>query len=196
MAARAGTVTSEVVLGGRKVEIRRLRVRGDGEEVALPTFQAFADTDPLNRRVVEQMLVGVATRQDGRSLEPTGADVRTRGTSKSAVEPPVCGVRRRRHHKPLLLTEGRTPHIGAMGAPPEDRAAAGTAVADGARLRGRSHEPGGRGAPARVEQQPCAQRFAPNQTSIRSRTRLLRTTALLTSAHSTTAPAASDTTKA
>jgi hypothetical protein len=45
----------------------------------------FADTDPLNRRVVEQMLVGVATRQYGRSLEPTGAGIRTRGTRKSAV---------------------------------------------------------------------------------------------------------------
>jgi putative transposase len=84
-ASRAGTVTSEVVLGGRKVQIRRPRVRADGEEVALPTFQAFADTDPLNRRVVEQMLIGVATRQYGRSLEPTGAEVRVRGTSKSAV---------------------------------------------------------------------------------------------------------------
>jgi putative transposase len=84
-AVRGGTVASEVVLGGRKVAIRRPRVRADGHEVALPTFQAFADADPLNRRVVEQMLVGVATRQYGRSLEPTGADIRTRGTSKSAV---------------------------------------------------------------------------------------------------------------
>src|SRR5438132_3881545 len=84
-AARAGTVASEVVLGGRKVQIRRPRVRAHGEEVALPTFQAFADTDPLNRRVVEQMLVGVATRQYGRSLEPAGAAIHTRGTSKSAV---------------------------------------------------------------------------------------------------------------
>jgi transposase-like protein len=84
-AVRGGTVSSEVVLGGRKVAIRRPRVRADGHEVILPTFQAFADTDPLNRRVVEQMLVGVATRQYGRSLEPTGADIRTRGTSKSAV---------------------------------------------------------------------------------------------------------------
>ena len=51
----------------------------------MPTFRAFAGDDPLNRRVVEQMLVGVATRQYGRSLEPLGPDVRTRGTSKSAV---------------------------------------------------------------------------------------------------------------
>ena len=84
-ASRAGTVPSEVILGGRKVQIRRPRVRTHGNEVALPTFQAFADTDPLDRRVVEQMLVGVATRQYARSLEPTGPDVRTRGTSKSAV---------------------------------------------------------------------------------------------------------------
>jgi putative transposase len=84
-ASRAGTVTSEVVLGGRKVQIRRPRVRADGHEVALPTFEAFADTDPLNRRVVEQMLVGVATRQYARSLEPVPAPVVSRGTSKSAV---------------------------------------------------------------------------------------------------------------
>src|ERR1700680_519604 len=84
-ASRAGTVASEVVLGARKVAIRRPRVRANGHEVALPTFQAVADTDPLHRRAVEQMLVGVATRQYGRSLEPAGADIRTRGTSKSAV---------------------------------------------------------------------------------------------------------------
>lgn len=84
-ASRAGTVASEVVLGGRKVQIRRPRVRAAGAEVALPTFEAFADSDPLNRRVVEQMLVGVATRQYGRSLEPVGAEVCVRGTSKSAV---------------------------------------------------------------------------------------------------------------
>src|SRR5438128_1013192 len=84
-ASRTGTVPSEVVLGGRKVAIRRPRVRHDGTEVALPTFQAFADNDPLNRRVVEQMLVGVATRQYARSLEPVPAPVVSRGTSKSAV---------------------------------------------------------------------------------------------------------------
>lgn len=84
-ACRAGTAASEVALGGRKVAIRRPRVRGDGGEVPLPTFAAFADAAPLNRRVVEQMLVGVATRQYARSLEPVPAPVVSRGTSKSAV---------------------------------------------------------------------------------------------------------------
>jgi putative transposase len=85
LASRAGTVSSEVVLGGRKVAVRRPRVRAEGREVPLPTFQAMADVDPLNRRVVEQMLVGVATRRNARSLEPVPATMRSRGTSKSGV---------------------------------------------------------------------------------------------------------------
>lgn len=84
-ASRAGTVPSEVVVGGRKVVMQRPRVRTEGREVPLPTFQALAHEDPLNRRVVEQMLVGVATRQYARSLEPVPTGVVSRGTSKSSV---------------------------------------------------------------------------------------------------------------
>jgi transposase-like protein len=73
------------VLGGRKVTIQRPRVRTAAGEIALPTFRAMAATDPLDRRVVEQMLVGVATRQYARSLEPLGPEMESRGTSKSAV---------------------------------------------------------------------------------------------------------------
>ena len=84
-AYRTGHTPSQVVLGGRKVAIRRPRARRAGEEVPLPTARAFANADPLNRRVVDQLLIGVATRQYARSLDPLGADVTTRGTSKSAV---------------------------------------------------------------------------------------------------------------
>jgi putative transposase len=84
-ASRTGTVSSEVVLGGRKVAISRPRARANGAEVPLPTFQVMAAEDPLNRRVVEQMLLGVATRRYARSLEPLPATMATRGTSKSAV---------------------------------------------------------------------------------------------------------------
>ena len=65
--------------------ISRPRVRAEGREVPLPTFQALAQADPLNRRVVEQMLVGVATRQYARSLEPVPPGIASRGTSKSSV---------------------------------------------------------------------------------------------------------------
>jgi len=84
-AGRAGTTTSAVVLGGRKVQIRRPRVRAGKQEVSLPTFEAMAQTDPLNRRIVEQMLLGVATRRYARSLEPLPTEIRSRGTSKSSV---------------------------------------------------------------------------------------------------------------
>lgn len=83
--SRAGTVRSEVVLGGRKVAGRRPRVRAEGREVPLPTFQAMGDVDPWNRRGVEPMRVGVATRRDARSLEPVPTTMRSRGTRKSAV---------------------------------------------------------------------------------------------------------------
>ena len=85
LASRAGTVRSEVMLGGRKVAIQQPRVHTADGEVALPTFQTMAHRDPLDRRVVEQMRVGVATRQYARSLEPITADLESRGTSKSAV---------------------------------------------------------------------------------------------------------------
>jgi putative transposase len=84
-AGRAGTTASSVVLGGRKVQIRRPRVRAGKQEVPLPTFEAMAQTDPLNRRIVEQMLLGVATRRYARSLEPLPTEIRSRGTSKSSV---------------------------------------------------------------------------------------------------------------
>ena len=84
-ASRAGTVASEVVLGGRKVAVRRPRVRAQGREVALPTLTRLQQTDPLSRRVVEQMLLGVSTRHYARSVEPLPVGIQGRGTSKSAV---------------------------------------------------------------------------------------------------------------
>ena len=98
-AYRTGHTPSQVVLGGRKVAIRRPRARRAGEEVPLPPARAFANADPLNRRVVDQMLIGVATRQDARSLEPLGADVTTRG--------------RRDEWRPVDALVGRTAYTGA-----------------------------------------------------------------------------------
>src|SRR2546422_5243278 len=84
-ASRTGAVPSEVHLVSRKLAISRPRARATGAEVPLPTFQVMAGEDPLDRRVVEQMLLGVPTRQYARSLEPLPSTMATRGTSKSAV---------------------------------------------------------------------------------------------------------------
>jgi transposase-like protein len=65
--------------------VRGPRVRADGQGVATPRFKAMADVDPFNRCVIEQMLVGVATRRYARSLGPVPATMRSRGTSKSVM---------------------------------------------------------------------------------------------------------------
>jgi putative transposase len=88
-AVRHGHEDGEVTLGGRRVAVERPRVRtADGsEEVALITYQHFADRDPLTRLVLEQMLAGVSTRRFERTREPVGEKVeaQARSTSKSAV---------------------------------------------------------------------------------------------------------------
>ena len=88
-AVRHGHEGGEVTLGGRRVEVKRPRVRtADGEaEVQLGTYEHFADRDPLGRVVLERMLAGVSTRRYRRTQEPVGEEVETRArsTSKSAV---------------------------------------------------------------------------------------------------------------
>jgi putative transposase len=85
-ARRSGSAPGELVMGGRRVRVRRPRARTlDGQELQLPSWTAFGAEDPLNERAVEQMLVGVTTRRYARSLEPLPADLQGRGTSKSAV---------------------------------------------------------------------------------------------------------------
>ena len=69
-AHRAAGVNSSLVLGGRRVEVKRPRARTlEGEEVVLPSCVAWSAQDPLEKRAVEQMVLGVSTRRYGRSLE-------------------------------------------------------------------------------------------------------------------------------
>ena len=84
-ASRAGYTDGELALGGRRVTIRKPRVRDDAGEVPLATWEHFADADPLTPRAVEQMVLGVSTRNYARSIEPAPLGLQTRGTSKSAV---------------------------------------------------------------------------------------------------------------
>jgi putative transposase len=88
-AVRRGHEGGAVTLGGRRVEVERPRVRtaGGETEVALETYQHFADRDPLARVVLERMLAGVSMRRYRRAQEPVGEQVEqaARSTSKSAV---------------------------------------------------------------------------------------------------------------
>jgi putative transposase len=85
-ATRAGYTHGELAMGGRRVSVPKPRVRGsDNREMALATWERFAAADPLTARAVEQMVLGVSTRNYARSIEPAPATIPSRGTSKSAV---------------------------------------------------------------------------------------------------------------
>jgi putative transposase len=88
-AVRHGSEPGQVTLGGRRMRVRRPRVRtADGtREVVVPTYQAFAATDLLDQLAVERMLAKLSTRRYQAGLEPVGTQVEqtATGTSKSAV---------------------------------------------------------------------------------------------------------------
>jgi putative transposase len=83
-ASRHGSRRGQVVLGGRKLGVRRPRARTvDGRELPLRTYAHFACDDLLSERTVETMLAGLSTRRHRAALEPTGTV--DRSVSKSAV---------------------------------------------------------------------------------------------------------------
>jgi putative transposase len=88
-AVRHGSEPGQVTLGGRRVRIRRPRVRSaDGtRELPVPTYQAFAAADLLGELALERMLAKLSTRRYPAGLEPVGTDVEraATGTSRSAV---------------------------------------------------------------------------------------------------------------
>jgi len=88
-ATRHGTEGGTVTLGGRRLPIRRPRVRSaDGSaEVPLSTYEAFRGGDLLAEGIVARMLAGLSTRRYAAGLEPVGAGVEARsaGTSRAAV---------------------------------------------------------------------------------------------------------------
>ena len=88
-AYRHGSEAGTVTLGGRRLTVRRPRVRSaDGAaELPLATYEAAGATDLLADGIVARMLAGLSTRRYGAGLEPVGAAIegRRRGTSHAAV---------------------------------------------------------------------------------------------------------------
>jgi transposase-like protein len=88
-AVRHGTEDGSVTLGGRRVPVRRPRVRTtDGTaEVAVPAYDLFASTELLGEMALQRMMAKLSTRRYSAGLEPVGAKVEAtaRSTSKSAV---------------------------------------------------------------------------------------------------------------
>ena len=88
-AKRHGHETGSMTLGGRRVKVRRPRMRTADDEHELPvaTYEHFADRDPLTRAVMDRMLAGVSTRRFAAVGEPVGEGVEQAScsTGKTAV---------------------------------------------------------------------------------------------------------------
>lgn len=85
-AQRGGTTPSAVTLGGRRIEMKRPRVRSlDGREVELPSFVFAADRDPLDEHTLEALAAGVSSRKYSHTLDTLPKGIRERSTSKSSV---------------------------------------------------------------------------------------------------------------
>jgi len=84
-AYRHGYDEGRVVLGGRKITLSKPRVRSvEGAELELPCWGRAQEEDPLQERVLEQMLVGVSSRAYGRSLESLSEELPSRSASRSS----------------------------------------------------------------------------------------------------------------
>jgi putative transposase len=85
-ARRGGSVRGEITLGGRRIDVRRLRAHQlGGEELKLPSFTFAAHRDPLDAHTMASVAAGVATRKYAGSLERLPADESERSVSKSSV---------------------------------------------------------------------------------------------------------------
>lgn len=83
---RWGATARQLTFGGRRISVPCPRVRSrTGREAMLPAVRAFQATDPLTRRVMEQLLLGVSARGYAASLEAAPPGTRPRATSRSAV---------------------------------------------------------------------------------------------------------------
>jgi putative transposase len=88
-AVRHGSEDGSLTLGGRRLPVRRPRVRAsDGSgELPVPSYEAFSSTEMLGRKAMEQMLAGLSSRRYRVGLEPVGEQVagEAGSISKSAV---------------------------------------------------------------------------------------------------------------
>jgi putative transposase len=88
-AVRHGHDDGSMTLGGRRVQVRRPRMRTSDDERELPVeaYEYFADRDPLTRAVMDRMLAGISTRRFADVGEPVGSAVEasSSSTSKTSV---------------------------------------------------------------------------------------------------------------
>ena len=96
---RGTSSPSRVTLGGRQVDMPRLRVRGTEGEVGLSSFQWASATDPMDVHTMETVAAGVSTRKYRHTLEALPVGVAAHATSSRAVSRRFVARSTRRMHE-------------------------------------------------------------------------------------------------
>ena len=96
---RGGSTPSRVTLGGRQIEMPRLRVRGAHGERTLASFQWAASKDPIDAHTMEAVTAGVSARGYRRTLDPLPAEVAQHSTSRSSVSRRFVALSTRQMHQ-------------------------------------------------------------------------------------------------
>jgi len=99
-ATRWSTESGSLTLGGRRVPVKRQRMRSPdgGRELPLRSYEHFASRDPLTDLVLERIVAGVSCRSYERTNEPVGCEVEaeSKSTSKSRSRAPSSSAPARR----------------------------------------------------------------------------------------------------
>ena len=96
---RGGSTSSRVTLGGRQVELARLRVRSPQGEAALASFQWASATDAMDAHTLEAIAAGVSTRRYPQTLDPLPEATDEHCVSRSAVSRRFVSLSRKRMHE-------------------------------------------------------------------------------------------------
>ena len=106
-AQRAGSAPSAVTLGGRRIEMRRLRARSlDGRELDLPSFALAAGRDPLDEHVLEAVAAGVSSRDYRATLDHLPRGESETCVSKSSVSRRFVALTQKRMDEWLMAPIG------------------------------------------------------------------------------------------
>jgi putative transposase len=108
VAVRHGHEDGSMALGGRRVKVRRPRMRSADDERELPveSYGYFADRDPLTRAVMDRMLAGVSARKFAGVGEPVGEEVDQTSTSTSKSTVSELFIERTRSALGELMSRG------------------------------------------------------------------------------------------
>jgi len=99
---RGGSTAGRVTLGGRQIEMPRLRARSAEGELSLASFSWAASRDPLNAHTMEAIGAGVSTRKYHRTLDPLPFGMVEHATSRAALSANMTET-----PAPLGITVGR-----------------------------------------------------------------------------------------